>query len=37
MEYSYLLKLADECEDPHMKLAYAGKISISFETLAGSF
>lgn len=26
MEYSYLLDLADECEDPHMRLVYAGNI-----------
>ncbi|GJW30247.1 oxysterol-binding protein-related protein 3C-like protein [Tanacetum coccineum] len=25
MEYSHLLKLADECEDPHMRMVYAGK------------
>lgn len=24
MEYSYLLDLADECEDPYMRLMYAG-------------
>lgn len=24
MEYTYLLELADECEDPHMRLVYAG-------------
>ncbi|XP_019161666.1 PREDICTED: oxysterol-binding protein-related protein 3A-like [Ipomoea nil] len=29
MEYSYLLKLADECEDPHMKLVYAASWFIS--------
>jgi hypothetical protein len=27
MEYSYLLDLADECEDPHMRLVYASKYS----------
>lgn len=26
MEYSYLLDLADECEDPHMRLVYAGTV-----------
>lgn len=25
MEYSHLLDMADECEDPHMRLVYAGK------------
>jgi len=29
MEYSYLLDLADECEDPHMRLVHAGKHSFS--------
>ena len=27
MEYSYLLDLADECEDPYMRLMYASKYS----------
>lgn len=27
MEYSYLLDLADECEDPYMRLMYASKCS----------
>ena len=25
MEYSHLLDMADQCEDPHMKLVYACK------------
>ena len=25
MEYSYLLDLADECEDPYMRLVYSSK------------
>jgi hypothetical protein len=25
MEYSHLLNLADECEDPHLKMVYACK------------
>lgn len=25
MEYTHLLDLADECEDPHMKMVYACK------------
>lgn len=25
-EYSYLLELADECEDPHKRLVYVGKV-----------
>ncbi|KAI3800869.1 hypothetical protein L1987_28968 [Smallanthus sonchifolius] len=29
MEYSYLLKLADECEDPHLRLVYAASWFIS--------
>ncbi|WOL20352.1 oxysterol-binding protein-related protein 3A-like [Canna indica] len=29
MEYSYLLDLADECEDPYMRLAYASSWAIS--------
>jgi len=29
MEYSYLLDLVDECEDPHMRLVYAGKHSFA--------
>lgn len=29
MEYSYLLDLADECEDPHMRLVYAATYFIS--------
>lgn len=29
MEYSYLLELADECEDPHMRLVYAATWFIS--------
>ncbi|CAK9185313.1 unnamed protein product [Ilex paraguariensis] len=29
MEYSYLLDLADECEDPHMRLVYAASWFIS--------
>lgn len=24
MEYAYLLDMADECEDPHVKMVYAG-------------
>lgn len=28
MEYTYLLELADECEDPHMRLVYAGNTCI---------
>ncbi|CAN1135221.1 Oxysterol-binding protein-related protein 3A [Linum perenne] len=30
MEYSYLLDLADECDDPHMRMVYAGGNSIHF-------
>lgn len=29
MEYTYLLDLADECEDPHMRMVYAGAFFIS--------
>ncbi|KAL1546332.1 Oxysterol-binding protein-related protein 3A [Salvia divinorum] len=29
MEYSYLLELADECDDPHMRLVYAASWFIS--------
>ena len=29
MEYSYLLDMADECEDPQMRLVYAGKHSFA--------
>jgi len=29
MEYSYLLDMADECEDPHMRLVYAASFFIS--------
>ncbi|KAM7531868.1 hypothetical protein LguiB_035278 [Lonicera macranthoides] len=29
MEYSYLLDLADECEDPHMRMVYASSWFIS--------
>jgi hypothetical protein len=29
MEYSHLLDLADECEDPYMRLVYSGMISLS--------
>ncbi|CAA0842857.1 Oxysterol-binding protein-related protein 3B [Striga hermonthica] len=29
MEYSHLLKLADECEDPHMRLVYAAAWFVS--------
>ncbi|KAL0316335.1 UNVERIFIED_CONTAM: Oxysterol-binding protein-related protein 3A [Sesamum radiatum] len=29
MEYSYLLDLADECEDPHMRLVYAAAWFVS--------
>ncbi|XP_050211403.1 oxysterol-binding protein-related protein 3B-like [Mercurialis annua] len=29
MEYSHLLDLADECEDPHMRLVYAASFFIS--------
>ncbi|XP_062166557.1 oxysterol-binding protein-related protein 3A-like [Alnus glutinosa] len=29
MEYSYLLDLADECEDPHMRLVHAASFFIS--------
>ncbi|KAK4480959.1 hypothetical protein RD792_011821 [Penstemon davidsonii] len=29
MEYSYLLELADECEDPHLRLVYAAAWFIS--------
>lgn len=29
MEYTYLLELADECEDPHMRLVYAASWFIS--------
>ncbi|CAL1379044.1 unnamed protein product [Linum trigynum] len=29
MEYSYLLDLADECDDPHMRLVYAASFFIS--------
>ena len=28
MEYSHLLELADECEDPHMRLVYTGFSSL---------
>ena len=28
MEYSHLLDLADDCEDPYMRLVYACKCSI---------
>lgn len=34
MEYSYLLDLADECEDPHMRLVYAGKHSFASLSLS---
>mgnify|MGYP000647986826 CR=1 FL=1 len=27
MEYAHLLDLADECEDPYLKLAYACKLN----------
>lgn len=29
MEYTYLLDLADDCEDPHMRMVYAGSFFIS--------
>lgn len=29
MEYSHLLDLADECEDPYMRLVYSGMITLS--------
>ncbi|MCL7043001.1 hypothetical protein MKW94_000495, partial [Papaver nudicaule] len=29
MEYSYLLDLADECEDPHMRMVYASTWAVS--------
>ncbi|XP_065852389.1 oxysterol-binding protein-related protein 3A-like [Euphorbia lathyris] len=32
MEYSYLLDLADECEDPYMRLVYAASFFISVYT-----
>lgn len=32
MEYSHLLKLADECEDPYMRLVYAGKNLVQLQT-----
>jgi hypothetical protein len=30
MEYSHLLDLADQCEDPHMKMVYACKYHITW-------
>lgn len=29
MEYSYLLDMADECEDPYVKMVYAGEFCTS--------
>lgn len=33
MEYSHLLDRADECEDPYMRLVYAGNCPLYFHLI----